>query len=77
MKAPIGFAIVVLAFALAVAALVSIVYGLARRGRRGDALLALVVPLAPWLAFRAGLRVRALVFGGAAVAYLIARAVVG
>lgn len=63
------------AFACLVTVHVSIAWGLAWRRPRWRALSALlVVPLAPWLAFRARLRARAVAWLVSAIAYGVALA---
>lgn len=68
-------AALVLAFALAVTAHVTLVVGLAGRAPRWRALVALVLPpLAPYWGW-SGLRRRAVLWLGAAAAYAVLRAV--
>lgn len=68
-------AVIVLSFALLATAHVTIVVGLARRSPRWRALAALVLlPLAPYWALRARMRVRGVAWLFAFVAYVIARA---
>jgi hypothetical protein len=68
-------ALVVLAFAVLLTVHVAIVFGLLGRRPRWRGLLALlVVPLAPYWAWREGMRVRAALWAGAAVLYVAARA---
>jgi hypothetical protein len=67
--------VVVLAFAVAVTDHVAIVAGLAARRPRWHAPLALViVPLAPFWAYRAGMRARAAIWVVAALTYATALA---
>lgn len=66
---------VVAAFATLVTVHLAIVYGLATRRPRWRAAVTLVVgPLAPYWAFREGMRVRAVVWLSALVAYAISLA---
>ena len=68
------FAGMVLTFALALTAHVTIVFGLARRRPRWRALAALlVIPLAPYWAFREKMRVRAAVWVLGVLGYIAAR----
>lgn len=64
----------VLAFAVWLTAHVAITFGLARRQPRSRAAIAFVVPpLAPYWAFREGMRVRSIIWVAALVLYLVAR----
>jgi hypothetical protein len=65
-------AAVLIGFAALVTAHVAIVYGLLGARRLGLAVATLVVPpLAPWVAVRDGMSVRAAVWLGAAVIYAV------
>ncbi len=67
-------AMVVLGFAALVTAHIAIAWGLLWRAPRYRALVALVVPpLAPYWAWREHMRVRAGIWAGALVLYVIAR----
>lgn len=67
-------AVLVLAFATAVTAHVTLVFGLARRAPRWHALIALVVPpLAPVWGMRARMTVRSVAWVTGVVAYAVAR----
>jgi hypothetical protein len=64
---------VVVSFASLVTAHVAVVHGIASTGNRSRAAAALViVPLAPYAAFRSGLPIRAAVWIVAALAYAVA-----
>ena len=68
------FALVVLSFAVLATAHVTIAFGVRSRDGWKQALLAFFVfPLAPWLALRHRMRVRAVAWLGAAVVYVVAR----
>ena len=70
----VAFGAVVGSFALSVTLAVAQAFGLARLGQRGWALVALLVPpLGAALAYRAGLRARAVAFLVAAATYGVAR----
>jgi len=65
---------VVLAFALLVTAHVAIVVGLSSRPPRWRALVALVLaPAAPWYAWREQMRIRAGLWVGGLIVYVVAR----
>ena len=73
MKDLIVVATLVIAFALFITAHVTITYGLAWRPPRWRALVALfVAPLAPFWAWREHMRIRAGIWGGALVLYVVA-----
>jgi hypothetical protein len=70
-----AFALLVVSFATLVTAHVTIAFGLSRRAPWWRAPVAfVVVPLAPYWALRARMRVRAALWGVAALVYLYARA---
>lgn len=72
------FAAVVLPFAACLTLVVVQAYGLARLGRRGEALVALLAaPVGIVLAYRAGLRGRAVALAVSASLYAVARLVWG
>ncbi len=78
MPPPVALGIVVVTFAATCTLAVALAVGLARKGRKLQGLLALVVlPVGVVLGFRAGLRVRSIAAGIALVAYLTARALFG
>lgn len=69
--------VLLVSFALAGALHVAICWGLAKKAGKGQALLAFFVPFAgPVLAFRAGLRVRAIAYVVALVVHAVTRLVV-
>jgi hypothetical protein len=69
-------AAVVVAFALLVTVHVAIVFGLAKRHPRWRSAVAFILaPLAPYWAWREHMRVRALLWAGAAALYIGARCV--
>lgn len=71
----VAFVAVVVAFAIAVTAHVTIVFGLARRGPKWHAAAALfLVPLAPYWALRERMRARAAMWIVGVVVYAVARA---
>ena len=71
----VAFVAVVVAFAIAVTAHVTIVFGLARRHPRWRAAAAFfVVPLAPYWALREKMRARAAMWIVGVVGYVVARA---
>jgi hypothetical protein len=66
-------AVLLVAFATLVTAHVTLVIGLARRPPRWRGAIAFVVaPLAPWWGWRERMRVRGILWVGAAVAYVAA-----
>jgi len=68
------FATMILAFATAVTAHVSIAVALASHAPRWRALVALVaIPLAPYWAFREGMHLRAVLWIASALTYAFAR----
>lgn len=68
------FAVLVLSAALLFTIHLSVVWGLARRPPRRDAAIAfLLVPAAPWLAWRHGMKTRAILWPVALVLYVVAR----
>lgn len=74
MRDTVVVALLVVAFAWLATAHVTIVYGLARARPRWRALAALVVlPLAPYFAWREKMRTRAVLWAIGAVAYVTAR----
>ena len=73
MKDMIVVVALIVAFALLVTAHVAIAFGLARRAPRWRAPVAfLVVPLAPYWAWRGQMKVRAWIWAGALVLYAMA-----
>lgn len=78
MRVPLAFACVVGTFALAVTLVVALAFGLARRGKKLEALVSLLVPpLGVVLGYRAGLRLRSVAAAAALGAYCIARVTLG
>ena len=76
--APLAFACVVGTFALTVTLVVAVVFGLARRGKKLEALVGLLLPpLGVAFGFRAGLRKRSIAAVAAFAAYCIARVALG
>ena len=76
--APVAFAFVVGTFALAVTLVVALVVGLARRGKKLEALASRrSPPLGLVLGYRAGLRKRSIAAAVAFAAYCIARLTLG
>jgi len=76
--APVAFAFVVGTFALTVTLIVALVVGLARRGKKREALASLLIPpLGVVLGYRAGLRKRSIAAAAAFAAYSIARVTLG
>jgi hypothetical protein len=78
MRVPLAFACVVGTFALAVTLVVALAFGLARRGKKLEALASLLIPpLGMVLGYRAGLRKRSIAAAAAFAAYFIARVTLG
>jgi len=74
---PLVFGLLLGAFVVGCTSLVTVVVGLARRGKWGPAALSLVPPLAVWFAYREGLRGRAVVLALALASYLAMRVAFG
>ena len=74
MSDAVGFVAIVVAFAVAVTAHVTIAFGLLRRQPRWHSVVALVIfPLAPYWAVREKMRVRAALWIVGVVGYVVAR----
>lgn len=74
MREILAVAVMLVAFAVLVTTHVAIVWGLAGRSPRWRALAAIFLPpLAPWWAFREGLRARGTIWVVAATLYAAAR----
>jgi hypothetical protein len=72
MKDSVVVPLLLVTFALAVTVHVAIVFGLLRRSPRWHALVALVVPpFAPYWAWREDMRIRASLWMGAVVVYVV------